>query len=240
MLDLHCHSTCSDGALSPADLVARADAIGLTALALTDHDTVDGIEAFLAAGTQARTETIPGVEVACMGERSRILHIVGLWMDVHDPALTALLARVRRDRLDRNRDMVARLRALGCQIELADVVAAAGGAVVGRPHIARALVNSGSCRSIADAFGLYLGRGKPGYVLRVLPSVEEALGVLDRAGAVTVWAHALTSRSITGVGLRRIARHLASLGLDGIEVFYSDYTANQVEVARKCARDVGL
>jgi predicted metal-dependent phosphoesterase TrpH len=242
MVDLHCHSTHSDGAETPAELVHLAEAAGLTAVALTDHDTVSGVADFLAAGAGRRVRVVPGVEVACQGEGSVIMHVVGLWVDHQDTALRQLLRQICEDRHRRNLSMLERLRGLGCPLELPDVQALAGGGgeVVGRPHFARALVARGYCRSHRDAFDRFLGRGKPAYVGRRITPVERALEVLSAAGAVCIWAHPLMGNSVTGAYLRRVLTRLRPLGLDGIEVYYSDYGPGETRVARETAEALGL
>lgn len=240
MVDLHCHSTFSDGACAPAALLRLAEARNLSAIALTDHDTVDGIEPFLTAGRTSPVEAIPGVEVACRGEGSLVMHIVGLWVNHRHPDLLALLSAARNGREQRNVAMVERLRGLGCPVELDDVRAVAGGGVLGRPHFAQVLVRQGHCRNQRDAFTQYLGRGKPAYVSRTLPPVEDVLAVLGAAGAASVWAHPLTSKAVTGAKLLRVADRLRGLGLDAIEVFYPDHTEHQTRTATEYARRLGL
>jgi 3',5'-nucleoside bisphosphate phosphatase len=250
MIDLHCHSTESDGAVTPAGLVALAAACGLTAVALTDHDTVSGLDAFLAAGQApasasaapggSRPRTVPGVEIACRGEGSAIMHLVGLWIDHRNAALGRLLEDIREGRHRRNLAMVERLRRLGCPLDLEVIAAAVGGEVVGRPHFAQALVQGGFCRSPRDAFDRYLGRGKPGYVPRDITPVADALRVLSAAGGVCIWAHPLMGNSVTGAYLRRVVARLRPLGLDGIEVYYADYGPTETRNAREHAEALGL
>jgi predicted metal-dependent phosphoesterase TrpH len=240
MIDLHCHSTESDGAVTPAGLVDLAAARGLSAIALTDHDTVSGIDAFLAAGKGRQPRTVPGVEIACQGDGSVIMHVVGLWIDHRNPVLLRLLEGIRVGRHRRNIGMVSRLRQLGCTLDLAAVEALAGGDVVGRPHFAQALMRGGFCRSHRDAFDRFLGRGKPGYVQREITPVEEALRVLSAAGAVCIWAHPLMGNNVTGAYLRRVVARLRPLGLDGIEVYYADYGPTETRNAREHAEALGL
>jgi len=240
VIDLHCHSTCSDGAQTPAELVALAEEAGLTAVALTDHDTVSGVDGFLAAGRGRRVQVVPGVEVACQGDGSAILHVVGLWVDHTDAALLRLLEQIREDRHRRNLGMVERLCSLGCPVVLGEVEALAGGEVVGRPHFAQALVARGYCKGHRDAFDRYLGRGKPAYIGRRITPVETALAVLSAAGAVCIWAHPMMSHSITGARLRRVLARLVPLGMDGLEVYYSDYGDTETRVARETAEALGL
>jgi predicted metal-dependent phosphoesterase TrpH len=240
MIDLHCHSTESDGAVTPAGLVELAVAGGLSAMALTDHDTVSGIDAFLAAGQGRLLRTVPGVEIACQGDGSAIMHLVGLWVDHRNPDLLRLLEGIRVGRQRRNLCLVDRLRRLGCPLELREVEALAGGAVVGRPHFAQALMRGGFCRSHRDAFDRFLGRGRPGYVQREITPVAEALRVLSAAGAVCIWAHPLMGNSVTGAYLRRTVERLRPLGLDGIEVYYADYGPTETRNAKEHAEALGL
>lgn len=240
MIDLHCHSRASDGELTPAALVGLAETCGLTAVALTDHDTVSGIDEFLAAGHGRRVRTVPGVEVACRGEGTLIMHVVGLWLDHRDAELLRLLEGIRASRRQRNLAMVERLRELGCPVELAAIEGLAGGGVVGRPHFAQALIRGGYCRNHRDAFERLLGRGKPAYIRRDLTPVEEALATLSRAGAVCIWAHPLMGNSITGALLRRVVQRLRPLGLDGLEVYYTDYGLTETRNAKEHAGALGL
>ena len=240
MIDLHCHSSESDGELTPAALVALAEARRLAAVALTDHDTVSGIDEFLAAGRGRVVRTVPGIEVACAGEGNAILHVVGLWPDHRNGELLALLEGIRARRHQRNQTMVERLRELGCPVELSEIEDLAGGVVVGRPHFAQALIRRGYCRSHRDAFERFLARGKPAYVRRELTPVEQALAILSRAGAVCIWAHPLMGNSVTGALLRRVVQRLRPLGLDGIEVYYTDYGATETRNAREHAQALGF
>lgn len=240
MIDLHCHSTCSDGALSPLELLDCAEALGIQTLALTDHDTVDGVEEFMACAQARAVEAVPGVEVACQGPKSLVMHVVGLWCDHTDTVLLKLLEGIRDHRQDRNVKMIDRLSDLGCPVAWADVSAEAGDGVMGRPHFARVLVDKGFCRDHRDAFTRFLARGKPAYVRRQLPPVSEALEILSGAGAVCIWAHPLMSKTITGAKLHRVAKSLMPHGLDGIECYYSEYSLNQVRKALRHAGELGL
>ena len=240
MIDLHCHSTFSDGDCTPSELVELARSRGLKALALTDHDTLAGLDEFMGAASDSGLELIPGVEIACQGERRAILHVVGLWVDTGDPELEALLHRVRMLRHERNERMLGRLRELDIPLEWEDVEAEAGGEVVGRPHFARALVRGAHCRSPEDAFTRFLGRGKAAYVGRWLPAAAEVLGLLRRLGAVSIWAHPLMSSNLSGPKFRRLAMQLKSFGLDGIEAYYSDYSPHVNRKALDHAAHLGL
>jgi predicted metal-dependent phosphoesterase TrpH len=236
MIDLHTHSTASDGTLAPGELVAEAGRAGLSAIALTDHDTVAGVEEFMAAATTVRPRAIPGVEIACSWYGGT-LHVVGLFVDHTHVPLLRLLERIRCDRATRNERILARLAGLNCPVQLAEVVAVAGEGVVGRPHIAEALVRRGHCRDAKDAFARLLGEGQPAYVRRFLPLPEAAIAAIHAAGGVAVWAHPVGMKDLPPAKVRQVAVHLRDLGLDAVEVFYSEYTREQEESVRRIARD---
>ncbi len=239
MIDLHCHSTQSDGTLTPAGLVARAETVPLTALALTDHDTVAGIPEFRAAGAGSPVQTIAGVEVAGYLKGLR-MHLVGLFIDHERPELLALLSRVRQGREDRNAAILDRLCRSGCELDWTEVSAYGQGEAVGRPHFAQALIARGYCRTRKEAFDRYLARGKAAHVSRSVPPAVEVIRTIRRAGGIAIWAHPLTTRAMTGSRLERLCRELHSAGLDGLETRYSDYTSTQERTADAVAERVGL
>lgn len=239
MIDLHSHSTASDGTLAPAELVDQAEAVGLRALALTDHDTLAGLPAFLDAGRQSPVETVAGVEVACRYEKQN-LHLVGLFVDHRCRRLQDLLEHIRDARDQRNADMLGRLAEHGMDISAADLEPWCRGQVMGRPHMARVLVEQGHCRTVKEAFERFLGRGRPAYVQRQLPTPDEAIRALHAAGGVAVWAHPLAYGRLTNARLDRILTDLRAFGLDGMETYYSEYTANHTARALAAAAARGL
>jgi predicted metal-dependent phosphoesterase TrpH len=239
MIDLHVHSTASDGTLSPVELVAAAERIGLAAIALTDHDTMDGLQAFQAAGRARAVRAIPGVEISC-GWYNRSLHLLGLFVDPGAAGLNHLLQRVRQGRVTRNHEILAVLRRLGMPVSWEEVAAAAGDGVIGRPHIARVLVRRGCCRSVREAFELWLGKGKKAYVRRYRPQPKETIDAIHAAGGVTVWAHALSGQPVAPAKLRQVVRHLQRVGLDALETCYSDYQPEHEVLAAAIAREFGL
>jgi predicted metal-dependent phosphoesterase TrpH len=202
-------------------LVAAARHLGLTALALTDHDTLDGVEEAEAAAVDTGVELIPGVELSVDWE-SGGMHLLAYWVEPGPGPLTDRLAAVRRGRADRNRDILAALRSLGIDIATADLESAAGPGVAGRPHLARVLVERGHARSVADAFDRYLGRGRPAYRPRPRLQAAEAVTLTHLSGGVAVIAHPHT---LVG-GPADIAASFsafADLGADGVECHYADY-----------------
>lgn len=239
MVDLHTHSSASDGTVSPSGIVELADHAGLRAVALTDHDTVEGLAEFVDAASASRVEAVPGVEIACSWYGGS-LHLVGLFIDPHTPGLQRLLQSVIAARGKRNRAMLQRLCELGTHLMWEDVVAAAGGGVIGRPHFARALVERGHCRSKTEAFTRFLATGKPAYVRRFLPLPSAGIGAIHGAGGVAVWAHPLAFRSVSPARLRHTTQRLKSMGLDALEAFYPDHTPEHEEVALRVAHETGL
>ncbi len=239
MIDLHTHSTASDGTLSPAEIIRQAAQAGLNAVALTDHDTTAGLEEFTEAARKGPVRPVPGVEIACRWYGAN-LHLVGLFIDPAHPALQELLAGIRRARLERNRKVLDILAELGCPLEPEDIAPAHALGAVGRPHVARALVRRGHCCSVSQAFARFLKRGKPAYVRRELPSPAEGVAAIHEAGGVAVWAHPMTTRGPAAARARQPLRRLVEHGLDALEVCYVDYTPRQEAAARKLLEEFAL
>lgn len=212
-VDLHAHTTVSDGTLSPTALVELAAKEGLAALAITDHDHVGGLAEARKAGARVGVEIVPGIELS-VAHRSGDIHLLGYLIDDEHPALLAKLGELRAARATRASRIVDRLRELGVEVELADVERHAAGGAVGRPHVARALVDRGHVASIAEAFDKYLADGRPAAVPKAKLSAADAIALVHAAGGVSVAAHPVTVR----VGRQAMLREMAALGLDGIEV----------------------
>jgi len=239
-VDFHCHSTCSDGTLSPAELVRVAVGLRLQALALTDHDSVAGLPEFLGAPAPPSLQRLGGVEISCE-DAGRRLHVVGLGIRADDPALLAMLAEVREWCLQRNRDMVTQLTRLGLPLtdtDLARLIEEVE--VLGRPHLAALLVERGACPTMRDAFSRFLGRGRPGYVSRRVSPLDDAIRVIHGAGGVAIWAHPLTTGSLSVVKFQRLATDYATRGLDGVEAFYPEFTPHQVRTVIQVAAEAHL
>ncbi|MDQ0289445.1 PHP domain-containing protein [Oligosphaera ethanolica] len=241
MIDLHCHSTASDGTVAPEEMPALAHAAGLSALALTDHDTIDGVEAFMNAGKKFPAITfLAGVELAGSVSSGEHYHLVGLGIDPANAMLRALMAQLVDYRHQRNEQMLVKLSEVGVDLSLEQVRSCNENAVLGRPHFAKAMVRMGVCRTMRNAFDRYLGRGKPAYVGRKVPSAAECLQALRAAGGVSIWAHPMTSNSMTGSKCLRIVEELQAGGLDGIEAYYPEHTKGQTDTVRSIARERGL
>lgn len=235
-IDLHCHSSVSDGVLSPADLVRRAADNGVTHLALTDHDTTAGLaEASRAARAHGLT-LISGVELSCLW-RSLTIHIVGLGFDDSDPAWQAAMAEQADNRWQRARLIDDRLRKLGVTDLLDKATAEAGGDVPGRPHFARVLVTEGVVRDSAQAFKRYLGAGKPGDVKACWPSLETVTGWIKDAGGVAIVAHPRKYK-MTATRLRELMKVFSAAGGEGMEVLTSGQSSGDLGfLAELCRRE---
>ncbi len=219
MIDLHTHTTFSDGSLTPSQLVEEAAALGLSAVAVTDHDTIDGLPEALAAGERLGIEVVPGVEINLEHERVT-MDVLGYFLNgCPGEELEAELAELRRYRDERNASIVERLAGIGLPLDAADLAAAAEHGVVGRPHIGEAMRRRGYVSSISEAFERYLRRGAPAWVDRRRLSLTKALGVLRAAGGLPVLAHPGIIRT-DAAGLAHILRDAARAGLAGIECYY--------------------
>ncbi len=224
-IDLHLHTTCSDGSLPPADVLTLAGKTGVTALAITDHDIVDGIPEATDVGERLGIEVIPGVEISSRygdGE----LHILGYFIDWKDAELNRRLANLRNSRHDRNPRIIEKLNELGLAVTYDEVRALAGTESVGRPHIARVLMSKGYVASAKEAFDRYLSEGAAAYVPRDLPAPAEAIAWIRAARGVAVLAHPTWVKE-SAEGLFRLCDKLKGEGLGGIEVHYSTHTAQQ-------------
>lgn len=231
-VDLHSHSTASDGAYAPTAVVERAKAAGVHALALTDHDTLGGVAEAQAAGDRLGLRIVPGAELSAH-DGDREIHLLALHFQ--DPqTLDGELERFRVRRRERAADIVARLRTLGVPLELDRVLAEAAGGAVGRPHVARALVAAGHVRDHREAFDRYLGAGRPAYVAKALFPVPDAVRLVHEAGGILVFAHPGSD------GTRERIERLARLGLDGLEVLHPSHSPDDVARLTALARALRL
>ncbi|MEE8491880.1 MAG: PHP domain-containing protein [Acidimicrobiia bacterium] len=237
-VDLHTHSTYSDGSDSPAEIVSAAAAAGLEAVALTDHDNLNGILEAAAAADASEVELIPGVELSCEWQPGG-MHLVVLWLEPGPGPLQDRLEILQAGRRQRNVDLIELLQQLDVDISYEEVVAEAGGTGVGRPHVAAVLVRKGVVDSIPEAFDLYLASGRPAYVERYRLPPEEAIELARASGAVPIVAHPHTL-GMTGTTLDQELRRLARHGLVGLECYYPEYEPDtRLELVER-ARDVGL
>ncbi|NGZ97865.1 MAG: hypothetical protein CV089_17375 [Nitrospira sp. WS110] len=237
-LDLHLHTTHSDGSCTPTEVIGLAHQAGVTALAITDHDITSGIPEAIAAGEQYGIEIIPGVEISSLMGSSE-LHILGYFLDWQDNDLNQRFKILRDSRHHRNPQIVDRLQSLGIDITYDEVRALAGSDSVGRPHIARALMNKGVVTSAKEAFDRFLGDGKVAYVPRDLPSPADAIRWIKEARGLAVLAHP-TWVKLTDQPLTELVRRLKADGLDGVEVYYSTHAARQTREYLSLAQQLGL
>ena len=242
MIDLHTHSTASDGADLPAVLLEKAYAAGLKAIAITDHDTVSGVEEFRKAAEGKDIIAIPGVELSCYGA-NRELHIVGLFIDHTSPPLLDYLERMRISRNTRNEEMLARINAIGYAITKEDILQCAGGESIGRPHFAQALIRKGYFSDTKEVFERLLKRGRRAYVSRFNPPVQEGIEVIHAAGGLAIWAHPISNQqegNLKSKPIRKVLDSLKAMGLDAMEVCYSQYTPLQEDMLKNLAREYEL
>lgn len=219
-IDLHMHSTASDGALAPHDVVAAAANVGLAAIALTDHDTLAGVDEARYAGEALGVRVVAGIELSAH-EGNKELHLLGLHLERFDE-IEQDLSQLRDARRTRAEQIVERLNALGLPITLDAVLTEAGNGAIGRPHVARVMVSRGWARDFRDAFDRYLGAGRSAYVPKQQFDVKDAIALVHRAGGLAVYAHP---------GPDATREHLASLttaGLDGVEVLHPSHSAEDV------------
>lgn len=219
-VDLHTHSTASDGTLAPEQVVAAAHAAGLAALALTDHDTMAGIPAAITAGKLLGVRVVPGVELSAH-DGSREIHILAL----HVTRLGLLESRLetfREGRTVRASRIVERLKELGVDITVDAVMEEANGAAVGRPHIARVMIRGGTARDFRDAFDRYLGAGRPAFIPKERLEIREAISITHEAGGLAIWAH-------PGLECRRARLEpLVAMEIDGVEIRHPSHSVEDI------------
>lgn len=242
-IDLHLHSTASDGSCTPSEIIALASERQLAAVALTDHDTTAGIGEFLeSAAAHPELEAIPGVELSTR-YGARELHIVGLFINPETPLLKEYLAREQSRRIRRNRDMKVKLALLGYPLDDDEpAFAAAGGmtANLGRPHFAQALMEKYHFPDIRSVFDKLLGNNKSAYIPRESSSPREAIEAIHSAGGIAVWAHPIYRDRNERAYVRRVARKLAALGLDAMEGYYSLFGPPETQLVKETAEQFNL
>jgi len=226
-VDLHSHTTASDGGLAPQDLVARAASLGIEVLAITDHDTTTGVPAALAEARRRNIVVVPGVEISALSGREEI-HLLGYFVDIENEELQSFLGRTRIARRERAEKMLARLAQLGLAVKWERVVELAGEeGSIGRPHVATSLLEAGLISSWAEAFDRWIGRGCPAYVERYKLTPEEAITLVRASGGLPVLAHPYIynrkGERKKDLDLKHWLPRLVEAGLAGIEVYYPNY-----------------
>jgi predicted metal-dependent phosphoesterase TrpH len=222
-VDLHTHSTASDGTLPPRELVRAAVEAGLTGLALTDHDTVAGCADARAEADKLGIDFICGVEISCEYPRPGTMHLLGYGVDPNSPVLHDLTRRLIQGRNERNVKIVAALRQQGVAITLDEVLQQAAGGTVGRPHFAAILIRKGYVASVPEAFKKYLGQGSATYIDKETVSPQRAIEMVREAGGVPVLAHPVQLKKENFGQLENTVKELADYGLMGIETIHSDH-----------------
>jgi len=238
-IDLHLHTTASDGAFAPAELVRMAHEAGLDCIAITDHDSTDGVAAAQEAGLTLGVRVIAGIEFNTMWHGQSV-HILGYFVDTEHPELQAVIARQRDGRLYRGQKIVEKLAAINLPLVWEDILADADGGAVGRPHIAKAMLAQGYVSDANEAFDRYLGHGKPAYVDQPKLTPSEAVALLHRAGAAAGLAHPYNVEGADQVDLDVLVPELANAGLDAIETYYTDYSRKQRNAIREIATRFNL
>ncbi len=237
-IDLHTHSNRSDGTFEPAEVVRLAAERALDVVALTDHDTTDGLAEALATGSVVGVEVVPGVEFSAEFDGNSV-HVLCYWMDPQDAALQLELRRLREDRFRRGELMVGKLQDLGLPVAFERVRAIAGDATIVRPHIAQAMVEAGVVATEKEAFERYIGDGGPAHVAKHALDPVNAVALIDGAGGVCALAHPGMWGDQSSVPVELIER-MAAAGMRGLEVDHPDHTPEMRERYRTVAGELGL
>ncbi len=222
-IDLHGHSTASDGTYSPKDYVILAKKIGLKAVALTDHDTVSGLKEFVEEGENLQIEVVPGIEISSLYKKTIETHILGYFIDAYDDSIEEKLKGMQNSREERNVKMVEKLQNLGIDISYTEWEEEAGGKIVGRPHLAALLVRKGVCKDLREAFNKYIGNEGIAYIPKEKKTAKEAVEFLRECGICPVLAHP----AIYNLNTNRLIEMILELkeaGLVGIEVIHSEHS----------------
>ena len=238
-VDLHVHTTASDGAMSPSQMVRYAKAKGLQAIAITDHDTIEGLEEALSEGERTGIEVIPGIEISAEHSPGS-MHLLGYFFDPHHPMLNERLSYLQKARAERNPKIVEKLNDLGIRVTYEEVVKASGGGQVGRPHFAQVLLEKGYVKSFQEAFDRFLKKGAQAYVDKIRFAPKDALYFINEAKGVVVLAHPNTLGVRGYAEMERLVLTLVKNGLRGLEVYYPEHSALETAQYKILAERFGL
>lgn len=236
-IDLHTHSTASDGSLSPSELVRHAKSAGLVAIALSDHDTTQGLSEAAATANEVGIELIPAIEFSV--ESATETHIIGLLIDPDNADLQNAITRAQKQRVERSYETARKLTALGMPVSFEEAAAIAGGDVIGRAHFAKVLVQKGFTSSVKEGFDRYLASGKPAYVGGHVITDREAIDIIHKAGGVSILCHPHLIK-LSDDDLFAYMKKLKGYGLDAVEGYYTEFTSEMETTFRAFAERLGL
>lgn len=239
-VDLHSHSTASDGTDAPAAVIRLAAAAGLSAISLTDHDTIGGLDAAAVEAVNVGIDFLPGIEISCSYPRPGTMHLLGYGIDPASESLGRVLTSLIEARNERNLRIVEQLQKQGIAITMEDVIRASGGGVVGRPHIARVLLDRGAVKTSAEAFNKYLGGGAKNYIDKERLTASEAIRLIHDAGGLVSLAHPSQLKRQNRLQLQHAIKDLADMGLDAVECIHSDHRDSYVDELEELSRRYGL
>ncbi len=243
-IDLHIHSTASDGTFSPAEILALAQDLNLAAIAITDHDTINGSKEALGIGVPPSLKFLTGVEISASPPPSfpysGSLHILGYSIKIDNPLLNKTLATLQEARKTRNPGIIDRLNSMGIAVSMDELLNEVGGGQLGRPHIARLMVKKGYVESIKEAFDKYLGKGKPAYVDKYRIDCSRAIEVILDAGGIPVIAHPYLLNPGNIEEIEEFVITLKAMGLKGIEVYYPEHSQDNISKLEDIANRHGL
>ncbi len=238
-VDLHIHTTASDGVMSPSEVVRYAKSKGLQAIAITDHDTIDGVSEGLEEGKKIGLEVIPAIEISVQYDHGS-MHLLGYFIDIDHPLLNEKLRELQKARAERNPKMIEKLNQLGIPITYEEVLRASGGGQVGRPHFAQVLVEKRYVGSFQEAFERYLKKGAPAYVDKFRFTSQEAIKFITEANGVAVLGHPNTLGLNGPIELEQLLMNLIREGLKGIEVYYPEHSPSETVQYKSMAERYGL
>ncbi|AFS78547.1 PHP domain-containing protein [Gottschalkia acidurici 9a] len=231
--DLHIHTTSSDGILTPEEVVEWAYRKGLHTIAITDHDTVDGIDRAIEEGKEHSICVVPGIELSCTYQNEEV-HILGYFIDYKSNKLNTFTKTLKDARENRNASIIEKLNKLDIDITLEEVKKASKNGTMGRPHIARVLIEKGIVDTVKGAFDIYLGKGKPAYVERYKVSIEDAIDLIHSIGGASIVAHPGLMKN------KLVLDYVLQQNIDGMEVIHSKHTLEQTEKLRELAKKFNL
>jgi len=238
-IDLHVHTSFSDGTLSPSEIVQAAQRVGLRAIAITDHDTLRGNQEAIEEGEKLGVEVVPGVEVS-VDFQGGTMHVLGYYVDINCSPFIEVLERIENARHDRNREILDKLVRLGMPLDYAEIKAVANEGPIGRPHIAQALIQREYVGSVREAFDRYLKKGAPAYAERLRFSETEAIRSICQAGGVAVLAHPGSLNCGSTESLSAVVERIVSVGLQGLEAYYPSHSIELQHTCESLAAQYGL